>query len=72
MGRSERPSRLKGIETRAPAVIANAHITGCVKLLHTICQNRGLRGERGRGFLCISSLLSQDGVDFSKIPYASI
>ena len=21
---------------------------GCVKLLHTICQNRGLRGERGR------------------------
>ena len=49
--------------------------SGCVKFLHTICQNRGERGERGergRGFLGISSLLSQDGVDFSKIPYASI
>ena len=47
---------------------------GCVKFLHAICQNRGLRGGRGgrggrgRGFLCISSLLSQVGVDFSKPP----
>ena len=44
---------------------------GCVKFLSSICLNRGLRegrGGRGRGFLCILSLLSQVGVDFSKIP----
>ena len=45
------------------------HLSGVCKVFALYCLNRGLhglRGGRGRGFLCISSLLSQVGLILAK------